>query len=71
MNQENINQNEWNAPENWTLLTYRSQRDSRLFVPKRRGWGWTINFGNKKGVRLCVALLAIPLIILIILKFAM
>ena len=30
MNQDEINQAEWNNPENWTLLCYCSPRDSRM-----------------------------------------
>jgi uncharacterized membrane protein len=48
MNQDEINQNEWSDPKNWSLLSYSSRLDSRLFVPKRRGFGETMNFGHKK-----------------------
>jgi len=60
MNQDAINQSEWNTPGNWSALTYRSRLDTRMIVPKRTGLGWTINFGNKKGMLLFVTLLALP-----------
>ena len=60
MNQDEINQQEWSNPNNWSLLTYKSKRDSRVLVPKSFGFGWTINFGNRKGVWLFAALMAIP-----------
>ena len=48
MTQDEINQDEWENPANWSLLTYRSPRDTRFFVPKRRGIGATVNFGHSK-----------------------
>lgn len=50
MNQHDINQQEWNNPGNWSLLCYHSLRDSRFLVPKRFGFGWTLNFGRKQAV---------------------
>ena len=66
MDQNKINQEEWNNPKNWSLLAYHSKRDSRMLVPKRWGFGWTVNFGNKKGAWLFVALMAIALTGLIV-----
>ena len=63
MTQDQINQLEWENPENWSFLTYNSPRDSRIFVPKRRGVGVTMNFGHKKGKLsfvLLLVLLALP-----------
>ena len=57
MNQDEINQQEWNNPENWCLFCYCSPRDSRVIVPKRWGFGWTINLRNKNGARILVTLL--------------
>ena len=70
MTQDDINQSEWSNPENWATMTYRSRKDSRMIVPKRSGIGWTVNFSNKRGVILFVALLALPLVILLALHFA-
>ena len=70
MTQEDINQAEWNDPKNWATLAYYSRKDSRMIVPKRRGFGVTVNFGNKNGVVLFVALLALPLAIFLVLYFS-
>jgi uncharacterized membrane protein len=51
MNQDEINQQEWQKPQNWSLLCYHSERDTRKLVPKRFGIGWTYNFGTKKRAR--------------------
>jgi len=66
MTQDDINQSEWENPANWSLLTYSSAKDSRIFVPKRRGVGVTMNFGHKKGkvsFMVMLALLALPVMI--------
>ncbi len=70
MTQDNINQSEWNNPANWSVLKYNSPRDSRLFVPKRRGFGWTVNFGNKSGKFVFGAFLALPMLIFCLICFA-
>lgn len=62
MTQEEINQSEWNNPQNWSgpkwLGLYFSRRDSRIWVPKRqRAFGWTINIGNPKGAVCLVSVL--------------
>jgi len=57
MNQDEINQAEWNNRDNWSFLVYHSVRDSRTIVPKRYGFGWTINFRNKKRATLIMGLL--------------
>jgi len=34
-------------PKHWRLgLFYFNRQDGRLFVPKRFGYGWTVNFAN-------------------------
>ena len=48
MTQDKINQNEWGKQENWSAMVYRSSLDNRLFVPKRIGFGVTVNFGHSK-----------------------
>ncbi len=66
MTQDDINQHEWENPANWSFLTYSSGKDSRMFVPKRRGIGVTMNFGHKKGkisFLVLLALLAVPVMI--------
>jgi uncharacterized membrane protein len=70
MTQDDIYQNEWKDPKNWSTLIYSSQIDSRIFVPKRIGFGVTMNFGHKSGKIVFAALLAVPLVILGMLQFA-
>ena len=50
MSQNEVNEAEWNNPDNWSAGIYFSKKDSRVWVPKRiRSMGWTINLGQKKG----------------------
>ena len=35
-------------PENWNNGLYFSARDTRLLVPKRFGFGYTFNFGQRE-----------------------
>ena len=66
MTQDDINRSEYENPANWSLLTYSSTKDSRIFVPRRRGVGVTMNFGHKKGkvsFIVILALLALPVMI--------
>ena len=49
--QEEIDQQEWENPDNWSTI-YFSKRDSRASVPKKNPkHGWTINFGHPKGLK--------------------
>ena len=70
MNGQNLNQTEWSKPDNWSTGIYRSRLDSRMIVPKRRGFGVTLNFGNRNAVILFFALLAVPLVIFLALYFS-
>ena len=63
MTQDDINQSEWADRENWSALAYTSSRDSRLFVPKRGGFGWTVNFGHAGGKFVFGVFLALPMLI--------
>jgi uncharacterized membrane protein len=66
MKQDDINQQEWQNPQNWSFIVYHSQRDSRMWVPKRRGFGWTINLRNKTGARdFLTLLLLVPIVSLL------
>ncbi len=47
------------------LIFYWNPKDKRLFVPKRYGYGWTINFANPWAV---VALIAIMVAIELIIR---
>lgn len=63
-NQEPMNEQEWKRPENWTgwLGTYRSARDTRLWVPKRNpARGWTLNFAHRAAWWSLVGLFTVPL----------
>lgn len=55
MDQDRINQAEWENPDNWSgprwLGVYCSRTDTRVVVPKRIPvMGWTVNLGRKAGV---------------------
>lgn len=69
MSQSEINESEWSKPQNWSLYAYRSRADNRFFVPKRRGFGVTINFGHKSALLYILgftALILSPLIIALV-----
>jgi len=37
----------WESPANWNSFgRYNCEADSRLLVPKRFGFGWTLNWAN-------------------------
>ena len=68
--QELLNQQEWERPENWTgwLSTYRSPRDTRLWVPKRNSaYGTTLNFAHRGAWWSLIGLFSVPLGFLIFL----
>jgi uncharacterized membrane protein len=61
----NINQEEWNNSANWRggwLDLYVAPNDSRVWVPKRRGIGWTLNFAYRISYVYIVLLLLSPMI---------
>ena len=63
MTQDDTNQSEWSDIKNWPGGIYRNRTDSRFFVPKRRGFGVTVNFGHPKyGKISLIALLVIVLL---------
>jgi len=66
MNQDQLNESEWSKPENWSLFTYSSRVDSRFLVPKRRGFGVTMNFGHKSAALYIIGFMALILSPLII-----
>ena len=62
--QTQINEAEWNNPQNWKSWCYISKRDSRILVPRRIRWlGWTLNFGNPYGVLVMLAIFAFAIIL--------
>jgi uncharacterized membrane protein len=47
MDQREQNQQEWANRRTWRWWTfYYGRNDTRLIVPKRWGWGWTLNFAR-------------------------
>ncbi len=58
MSQDNENESEWENPANWWRgLIYHSQRDNRIWVPKRiPSFGETINLGRPLGLAIAVAI---------------
>lgn len=65
--QREINQREWNDPQNWSVGFYFSKQDSRTWVPKRPPWmGWTLNLATKAGALWMIGfLVGIPLLVVI------
>ncbi|MGH7940198.1 MAG: hypothetical protein ACREE6_19020 [Limisphaerales bacterium] len=61
MTQDEINEAEWNKKENWSHLYYNSRLDNRLFVPRRRGYGQTMNMGHGKANFYLLGILAVVL----------
>ena len=68
--QDEINQEEWERPENWTgaLCIYRSARDVRIWVPKRNPkLGQTLNFAHAGAWWTLLGLSIVPIALLILL----
>ena len=70
MDEQNvINRREWENPGNWNAgVVYRSRRDSRLLVPKRRNARWpllergeTVNFGHRRAGWMMLGLSSVPI----------
>jgi len=71
MNQQEINQSEWENPANWTagskmFCVYFSHKDSRTWVPKPSPWmGDTLNRAKPAAVKwLTSFILGVPMIII-------
>lgn len=65
MNQQAINDQEWQNPERWKNLFYSSSKDSRLWVPKKNPtMGWTVNLGHKYGKIVLISSMAVPIILM-------
>ena len=45
---------------------YNNPDDPAVFVPKRYGLGWTVNFGNPRGKLILIGTLLLPLVMLIL-----
>jgi uncharacterized membrane protein len=44
-------------------LFYNNPDDPAVFVPKRYGLGWTVNFGNPRGKLFLIGMLLLPLVL--------
>ena len=67
--QEAISDREWADPRNWEgwLGSYRSEADSRTWVPKRNPrLGWTLNFAHATAWWSLAGLLIVPLGLLLL-----
>jgi uncharacterized membrane protein len=71
MDQSQIDEAEWQDRRNWHggwLGIYRSQRDTRVWVPKRNPkMGWTINTARPAGL---VLVIGIPLLAVALARLA-
>ena len=47
-------------------IFYNNPDDPAIFVPKRFGLGWTVNFGNPRGRLVLIGLLLLPLVMVIL-----
>lgn len=79
MNQDEINEREWNNPDNWgkRFGFYRSRLDSRTWVRKPKPWmGWSLNMANPLAkvlvllflLLMCLLVVGAPLLVLLLLR---
>jgi uncharacterized membrane protein len=63
----------WNDPANWRFaMVYSCSRDPRLLVPKRFGFGWTLNMGHRRArVAILVFLVVVIAIAVLPILFSM
>lgn len=47
-------------------IFYNNPDDPAVFVPKRYGLGWTVNFGNPRGKLVLIGTLLLPVVLLIL-----
>jgi uncharacterized membrane protein len=47
-------------------IFYNNPGDPALFVPKRFGLGWTLNFGHPQAKLVLISILLLPLVLLIL-----
>jgi uncharacterized membrane protein len=58
-----------NDDDYWKLgMLYFNPKDPSIFVPKRIGIGWTLNFGHPVSFIMLLAILVIPLVVVSLLK---
>jgi uncharacterized membrane protein len=53
-------------PEGYQGVFYNNPRDSRLWVPKLAGIGWTINFAHRRAWPAIIALVGLPLALVLL-----
>ncbi len=46
----------------WYGFFYNNPEDPDVIVPRRNGFGWTVNFGHPQGKRFLIAILLIVLV---------
>ena len=57
---DEINSQEYANPKNWHYTLYASREDSRIVVPKRKGFpGYTVNFAKPLGIMIHVVIIAV------------
>ena len=70
MNQDAINQQEWENPANWSdtiVGLYFSKKDSRVWVPKRiPALGWTLNLAHRAGAFWFLFLMLLPTFVVVL-----
>ena len=74
MNQNEIDEMEWNNPENWGgpkwFSIYFSKKDSRTIVPKRIAWtGCTLNLAKNSGVIWLAVIMFFCLLLFLVVVF--
>jgi uncharacterized membrane protein len=47
-------------------IFYYNKKDSRLFLPKRTGLGWTINFAHPLGIVLMILIIVLTITLILI-----
>lgn len=64
MTNDEMNQVEWEDPDNWSdpvFGIYFSKRDTRSWVPKRvPSFGWTLNLGHRHAAWWLVGVMLVP-----------
>src|SRR5690349_5990497 len=57
----------WEDPKSWKHFYYYCPEDPRVIVPKRKLWGWTINFAHRLAwVHLVASVVLTPLTAIIL-----
>jgi uncharacterized membrane protein len=70
LTQDEINEAEWNNPENWNMFLYSSRYDTRIVVPQRSTYGVSLNFDHAAAYWIVFGYLALPLALIGIIMWA-